>query len=73
MNGHSNIEMDSARMRRVSPVECTVSRRKADCDKTGKMNSSEMIVKRKITPNTARTFAASSDQTILSVLGYSSS
>ena len=54
MKGKRSMDIDSARMRAVSEKEVTVSRRSADSIITGRMNSSDVIVKRNMTPNTAR-------------------
>jgi len=55
MKGKRSMEMASARMRPVSENESTVSRREADSIMTGRMNSSDVMVRRKITPKVART------------------
>jgi hypothetical protein len=73
MKGNKSMEIDSARIRPVSDNEVTLSRRRADSVMTGKMNSSEVTVRRKITPKVANTFQPSSDQTTPLVLGYSNS
>lgn len=67
------MEIDSARINALSEKEVTVSKRKADSIITGRMNSSEVIVKRKMTPKTAKILYPSSVQTMPDVRGYSSS
>ena len=54
MKGKRSRLIDSARMRPISEKEVTVSSRRADSVITGRMNSSEVMVRRKITPKTAR-------------------
>ena len=54
MKGKRSMEIDSARIRPISDRDVTVSRRRADSIITGRMNSSDVMVRRKITPKTAR-------------------
>lgn len=54
MKGNRSIDIDSARMSAVSENEVTDSSRKADSIITGRMNSSDVMVRRNITPKTAR-------------------
>lgn len=54
MKGKRSKDIDSARIKAVSENEVTVSKRRADSIMTGRMNSSDVMVKRKMTPKTAR-------------------
>lgn len=68
--------MVSARIRRVSVVErmpLPASRRAEALTRTGRMNSSEITVSRKMHPNTATIWEASLSLSMRSVRGYSSS
>lgn len=74
MKGKSSQEMVSDRMRRISLGEggATVSlSRKEASVKAGRMNSSEMIVSKKIHPNVAAILLRRFCQSIFSVRGYS--
>ncbi len=74
--------MVSARTRRVSaaergPAAAPAAERgssRADAStSTGRMNSSDVTVSRKMQPNTAATLDSRADQSMRSVRGYSSS
>src|SRR3569833_101249 len=73
MKGKSSHEMLSAWTRKVSLAEDTVSSRADDSTSTGRMNSSDAMVRMKMHPNTATTLEMSDCQSTEGVRGYSSS
>jgi len=73
MNGKRRRETDSARMSARSDDVWHDCMRAADSARTGRVNSSEVTVRRNMHPNTARVLKKSSVHTVPSVRGYSSS
>lgn len=71
MKGKRSQDMDSARMRQASEAETGMSRRAEASTRTGRMNSSEVMVRRKMQPNVATILEMSEVQSMVAVRGYS--